>query len=460
MAVSQEWLKTTWTHCLNIIRKNFVGEEVVFDEFFDPTKLMSIDDTTATITTSSKTASKLLSSNSNYSDMIISALKEVTQTSYAVKFIDEKSYKDFASPATSSSSNRMFFANSFLSKDYTFSNFIVGDSNQEAKQAAVLAVASPGTMNPIFIYSSTGCGKTHLLNAIGNAFKEKFGTKRVLYTNTEAFVSEFVKVARGNSELSDFKQYFDTIDLLLLDDIQFLKGKNETSAFFFNIFNNFVNSGKQIVITSDRSPQDLEGLTDRLVSRFSSGLTIYIKKPAPDTMLDILKVKIKGLGLKVDMFDSQVLDYLVNHNVGSVRSMEGDLNKLLFISSVKKNSGNITLDMCKEAFADRDSSTQVGKQVTTDRIIGKVCEFYSVTESQIKSKVRILQVALARQIAMYLCRTLLDMPYIEIGKVFGRDHSTVMSAIHKIEVSQKTDPTLKRNIDSMSKELSSKTVHK
>lgn len=461
MAVTQdpEWLKATWSQCLNIIRKNFIGQEVVFDEFFDPTKLMAIDDTTATITTSSKTASKLLSTNSNYSDMIIQALKTVTQTSYAVKFIDEKSYQAFASPIQSKSVNRTFFTNSFLSKDFTFSNFVVGDSNMEAKQAAVLAVTSPGMMNPIFLYSSTGCGKTHLLNAIGNAFIERFGTKRVLYTNTEAFISEYVKIARGGSELNDFKQFFENIDMLLLDDIQFLKGRAETMNFFFNIFNNFVNAGKQIVITSDRMPSELEGLTDRLVSRFTSGLTILIKKPNPSTMLDILKVKIKGLNLNLDMFDPMVLDYLVSHNVGSVRSMYGDLNILLFTSSVKKNVGKITLDMCKEAFADRDTKTEDNKQITADRIIGKVCEFYSVTEAQIKSKVRILQIALARQIAMYLCRELMDMPYMEIGKIFGRDHSTVMSAIRKITKSQKTDPSLKRNLESMSRDLSSKVVN-
>ena len=199
-------------------------------------------------------------------------------------------------------------------------------------------------MNPIFIYSATGYGKTHLLNAIGNAYQERYPGRKVLYTNTDQFIDEFVKYATGNSDADSFKQYFKSIDILLIDDIQFLKGKNATSAFFFNIFNSMISEKKQIVITSDSSPAELDCLEDRLVSRFSGGLSIMIKKPQPDTMMDILKLKIVSLGLKLEMFDDSSLQYLVDHNPANIRSMEGDLKKILFLSTTHQNTGKIDLN--------------------------------------------------------------------------------------------------------------------
>ncbi len=461
MAVSKEWLNSTWSRALESIRKNFVGNEAFYDQFFDPTKLVSIEGEVAVICTNSRTVSKVLSSNANFVNMVVAALKEVTQTEYSVKFVDENSYKSLTAPALTEQGSQAFFASSKLNSAFTFANFVVGPSNLDAVQAATLAATNPGTMNPIFIYSATGYGKTHLLNAIGNAYRERFGTKKVLYTNTDAFIDEFVRFARGRSDGKDFKQFFETVDMLLIDDVQFLKDKVETSAFFFNIFNSFVNTGRQIVLTSDRSPAELEGLEDRLVSRFSSGLTVMIKKPQPETMLDILKIKIRGLGLDLSLFDSKVMDYLVIHNPGNIRSMEGDLNKLIFTSNLMKNTGKITLDTCKLAFGDRQGrGSGETDPLTTNKIIVSVADYYSVTESQVRSKVRTLQIALARQISMYLCRKLLDLPYMEIGKEFQRDHSTVMSAIRKIENSIKTDPALSRNIDELSKKLATKAVEK
>lgn len=461
MAVSKEWLNRTWSLALDKIHKNFIGNEAFYDQFFDPTKLVSVEDALAIISTNSVIVSKVLSNNANYSNLVVAALKEVTQTEYSVKFIDERSYKSMTAPALTEQETPLFFASSRINPSFTFANFVVGPSNLDAVQAAVLASSNPGAMNPIFIYSSTGYGKTHLLNAIGNAFRERFGSKKVLYTNTDSFIDEFVKFTRGRSDGKDFKQFFDTVDILLIDDIQFLRDKVETSAFFFNIFNTFVNTGRQIVMTSDRSPAELQGLEDRLVSRFSSGLTVMIGKPQPETMLDILKVKIKGLGLDLALFEPEVLDYLVSHNPGNIRSMEGDLNKLIFTSNLTKNTGPITLDTCKLAFGDRQGrGGGEADPLTAKKIVASVCGYYSVTESQVRSKVRTLQIALARQISMYLCRRLLDMPFMEIGKEFQRDHSTVMSAVRKIAESVKTDPALSRNVAELSKKLSAKTVGK
>lgn len=459
MNESKTELDRIWSQALNVIKKNFVGAEQFFDQFFDPLRLISIEGSTAVIEAGSKMVVSVLSTNDKYREMTIDALKKVTQTDYSVKFVDEGSYKAMTAPAFSAQSySNQFFAHSRINKDFTFDNFVVGDSNKEAYQAAVLAATDPGFMNPIFIHSQTGYGKTHLLNAIGNSFKEANSARKVLYTNTDEFTDEFVKFARGRTDMSEFKEYFNTVDMLLIDDIQFLAGKEQTSAFFFNIFNNFVSQKKQIVLTSDRAPAELDKLEDRLVSRFSSGLTVMIKKPQPQTMLDILKMKIKGLNIDCT-FDPEVLTYLVAHNPGNIRSMEGDLHKLIFTSSVMKNTGEITIDICREAFGDRGGKGGGETDpLSADKIINAVCSFYSVEKAQVLSKVRTLQIALARQISMYLCREMMSMPFNEIGKNFKRDHSTAMSAVRKIKKTLKTDPALARNIDELKKKLNRKVV--
>lgn len=274
----KEELIKIWHEALLYIEKA-LNDTQVYEAYFDETKLISLTETVATITASGKVAARVLSTSSNFTSITIDALKKVTQTEYSLRFIDENSYNKKAKFDSQIVSNQTspFFVGTKISKEYNFDNYVKGKSNLDAFRAALLAVSSPSAMNPIFIYSATGYGKTHLLNAIGNAYQERYPGRKVLYTNTDQFIDEFVKYATGNSDADSFKQYFKSIDILLIDDIQFLKGKNATSAFFFNIFNSMISEKKQIVITSDRSPAELDGLEDRLVSRFSGGLSIMIK---------------------------------------------------------------------------------------------------------------------------------------------------------------------------------------
>lgn len=455
-------LMKIWSRTLDVIETKLNNPQT-FDAYFDQTKLMSLSETTAIITTGSNVAAKILSTSS-FAQVTISALKEVTQTEYSIRFIEEKDYnKKMGSDAIAISGEGpdRFFVTAKLNKDYTFDNFVKGPSNMDAYQAALLSVTSPGLMNPVFLYSTTGYGKTHLLNAIGNAYMQKFPGKKVLYTNTDQFIDEFVKYATGNSDNSAFKEFFKSIDILLIDDIQFLKGKSATSTFFFNVFNAMIQAGKQVVITSDRSPSELEGLEDRLVSRFTGALSIKINKPQPDTMLDILKVKIASLQLDLDMFAPEALQYLVNHNPGNIRAMEGDLKKLIFISTTRQNIDKIDLEFCRQAFGDRKGKGAGEKEpISPAKIISAVSSYYNVSETQIRSKVRTLQIAMARQISMYLCRTVLDMSFNDIGKEFGRDHSTVITAVKKVSDQLKTDRALQASITEINKKLNSKTVVK
>lgn len=466
MSVSTTLSKTkvldqTWSAVLTSLRKNYVSPDEVafFDQFLDPTKLVSIDDSTAVISTNSPVASLVMKANPNIRDMVTRALKAITQTDYAIKFIDRKALEAVEAPAIPASpESSEFFKNSKLNPHFTFANFVKGNCNLEATQAATIAVTQPGSMNPIFLYSPTGCGKTHLLNAIGNAFQEKFPNKRVLYTSSDGLQEEYSLVGQGKVDSHALKEYLQSLDLLLVDDIQLLTAEKTTNL-FFNVFNTLINNGKQIVLASDRAPSELDGLPDRLVSRFSSGLSVYIRKPEQDTMIDILKMKIKGQGLSVDVFAPNVLTYLVAHSQGNVRALEGDLNKLLFTSTTSKNTGKITMDLVNRAFMDRQGLGNGETDVPTPaKVIEKVCAFYHVTEAQIRSKVRSLQVALARQIVMYLCKSQLKMPYTAIGKEFNRDHSTVMYAIRKVAKQVKIDPALAKNLDEISKKLASRAV--
>lgn len=456
----KEELIKIWHEALLYIEKA-LNDPQVYEAYFDETKLIALTETVATITASGKVAARVLSTSSNFTSITIDALKKVTQTEYSLRFIDENSYNKKAKFDSQIVSNQTspFFVGTKISKEYNFDNYVKGKSNLDAFRAALLAVSSPSAMNPIFIYSATGYGKTHLLNAIGNAYQERYPGRKVLYTNTDQFIDEFVKYATGNSDADSFKQYFKSIDILLIDDIQFLKGKNATSAFFFNIFNSMISEKKQIVITSDRSPAELDGLEDRLVSRFSGGLSIMIKKPQPDTMMDILKLKIVSLGLDLKMFDDSSLQYLVDHNPANIRSMEGDLKKILFLSTTHQNTGKIDLNFCREAFGDRKGRGGGEKDpVSPGKIINAVCNYYNVTENQVKSKVRTLQITMARQISMYLCRSLLDMSFKDIGKEFGRDHSTVMTAVKKISGQTKTDRSLQASLSEISKRVTTKNV--
>lgn len=460
---SKEELTRIWKKSLDFIEAE-LNNQKTFDTYFDQTKLMSLSETTATISTDSKVSARILATQ-KFTDLTIRALKSVTQTEYTPRFIDETSYSKKAKAEISyshiSSSDSPFFSTSVTNKEYNFDNFVTGPSNLDAYRAAALAVSNPNAMNPIFIYSTTGFGKTHLLNAIANAYPSQHPGAKVLYTNTDQFIDEFVKYATGNSDADAFKQYFKSLDILLLDDIQFLKGKTATSAFFFNIFNSMINAGKQIVVTSDRRPAELDGLEDRLVSRFACGLSVSISKPQPNTMLDILKIKITSLGLDINLFDEDSLQYLVNHNPGNIRSMEGDLKKLLFLSASNQNTGKIDLDYCRQAFADRKGKGSGERDpLNAGKIINAVCVYYNVTETQVKSKIRTLQIVMARQISMYLCRTMLDMSFKDIGKEFGRDHSTVMSAVTKIGDQAKSDRSMQASLTEIQRRISAKSVAK
>lgn len=325
-----------------------------------------------------------------------------------------------------------------LNRNYTFSNFVTGKSNMQAHTSALAIANNPGKFyNPLFIYGKPGIGKSHILNAIGNYVTDNFKNFNCLLINSSDFIDLVVKYSK-ESKLDELKQLLFKLDCFLLDDIQFIAGKEKTHEIFFNVFNELVANQKQIVVTSDRTPNDIKGLEERLISRFNSGLTVCIEPPEYETSLNILKQKIDINTQLKDHITDDVLDYIVKNHSQDVRSLEGALNRLLFFSINISGVNEITMKECLETFKNEIPENK--GEITTSKIIRCTCDYYGLTKQQLVSKSRTSNINTARQIAMYLCRQLIDIPFDSIGKDFGgRDHSTVMNACTKIEKLIKED---------------------
>ncbi|MBE6142434.1 MAG: chromosomal replication initiator protein DnaA [Erysipelotrichaceae bacterium] len=451
MPISLSQKEKIWESVLSLLKET-IEDRHVFDSFFATTKLYKIDGNKFIILTTSKLSYTFLSSR--YLSSIENAVKNVTETNYSISFINQDDIQS-SIQTMGEEPKHNFFQSCSLNSKYTFDNFVVGNSNQEAVQASLFITTSPGeSFNPLFIYSKSGLGKTHLLHAIGNHIKEKRPFYRVLYITTDAFIDEFVKYVRGNQQDESLKDFLKTVDVLLVDDIQFLSEKNKTAEMFFNVFNFLISNGKQVVLTSDKSPNELKGLDDRLVSRFNMGLSVNIKNPDVDTCIEILKRKIEANSLNINDFDYDGLVYLAENFSRNVRELEGALNRLLFYKINSKHTSKIDVDTIMESVSGIKAIKDKSKTLTEERIIEAVGDYYRLTEEQIKSKVRTSQIALARQICMYLCRNLLNTPFVQIGKIFGgRDHSTVMTAVEKVENLLKTDTQLSTAISQIKKSL-------
>ncbi len=455
MVLTLDQKTSLWNKVLGKVKIK-ITDRHLFDSFLSDTKIYKIDGNKMIISTGSKLSCQFLNSNDHYLQTISSCVKDATETEYEISFISKDDIKELNKKSPIFETKSPFFSNCSLNNKFTFDNFVVGSCNREAVQASLLVASNPGvSFNPLFIYAKSGLGKTHLIHALGNYIRANNPYKKVLYITTDAFIDEYIKYSRGDQQEDNLKDFLKTIDVLLVDDIQFLSEKIKTSEMFFNVFNSLISNNKQIVLTSDRHPNELKGLEERLVSRFNMGLSVNIKNPDTSTLIEILKTKIESNGLDVSNFDEDGLTFLAENFSKNVRELEGALNRLLFYTINSKKTSRIDLITIKESVKPMMSTKDKSKIVTEDKIIEVVGEHYHLTETQIKSKVRTSQIALARQICMYLCRTLVGTPYIKIGKIFGRDHSTVITACEKVDLMLKTDPLLQNAINTLKKQLKS-----
>ena len=446
-----------WQQTLKVIDKK-LGERDIFDSFFANSYIQDIKGNTVTVVVGSATAERLLSSR--YVDVIKDSLGEVTDNNYDLVFVQQDSIAKsnvknvFAQKEESEPS---FFKDARLDQNLTFESFVEGAFNIEAYKAASVVAKNPGqAFNPLFIYSNSGLGKTHLLHAIGNKIQSKNPKAKILYISANDFVDEYVKYVKGERDSETLKDFVCGYDVLLLDDVQFLQNKVKTEEMFFYIYQKMVNNNKQVVITSDRQPTELKGLEDRLVTRFSQGLTVNINNPDPATCVKILEKQIENAGLDISNFDPAVLHFYADKFSDNVRELEGKFNRLIFYVSEIKQVEKIDLDVAIEAVSNITNVRNAAAQLSEQKIINVVSDYYNLAPGQLVGKTRTGQIALARHVAMYLIRINIDIPLTKIGNMFGgRDHTTVMNGITKVEEMLKTDESLKAAINDLQKTLKS-----
>jgi len=438
-------LESIWKDVLLVIQEGSFFDDVVYNTYFSNSSLHELDEHHALISVPTNMQKLVLS---EYLEHISSSLEKAAGIKVAVDILLEgeitKVNNILFSPEETVIENK-----DTLLSTYTFDNFVVGESNNESHAAALACAMQPGKFyNPLFIFGNSGLGKTHLLHSIGNYAKKNESSLQVHYISSTDFVSEVVNSIKEN-RIDSFKKEMKNIDFLLVDDIQFLAGKEKSHEIFFQIFNDLVNNKKQIVLTSDRHPTEIKGLEERLISRFSSGLSVNLYSPEFDTSLQILKKKLEHQSVDPSLIDEDVLAYLATNFSSDVRKLEGALNRLIFYSINFSNSLRIDLRTAMIAFKGQTLITD-RNDISISTIKKSVADYYGLTRQQLVSKSRTKMISNARHIAMFLCRKHLDVPFTKIGEEFGkRDHSTVMSACEKVEKSIISDNLLKQAIKEM-----------
>ena len=337
-----------------------------------------------------------------------------------------------------------FYKSSNLNKKFTFENYVIGENNRFACAAAQSVANTPGTSyNPFFLYGDVGLGKTHLMQAVGNAILEKDSSKKVLYTTSEQFVIELVDSIKDN-KISEFREKYRTLDVLMIDDIQFIGGKDRCQEEFFYTFTHLTQADKQVIITSDRPPRNISKLDARLTSRFEggNGLTWDIKKPDYETRFAILKKKVQNEKLEIS---DECIEIIAKKFKDNVREIEGVLNRLIAYSTLSNKE--ITKELVVSLIHDMDDS-KPSKALNMDTVIYEVCKFYDIEPDSINTSSRKSEILTIRQICMYVIKEVLDLPLDKIGERFGgKTHSTVINSIDKIKAKMNSDEKFRDSID-------------
>lgn len=454
--------KELWNNFLENIKNEITN--VSFETWFneDDTKFYSFENGVVTIVVKEDFIRKHL--ESNYLDIITDGMYKVTNTNVTVNIVLESEIemlkeKEKINKQLSIKDDAEFVkqspTNANLNPNYTFENFIVGNSNKFAYKASRVIAESPGSYNPLFLYGESGVGKTHLMHAIGNYLIQNTD-KKVLYISSDKFVDEYTKIFRNNDKnnfekIDAFKEKYRNVDVLIIDDIQFLSSAPKGQEEFFHTFNELHNANKQIIIASDRSVDDLNSLENRLVTRFNWGLTANITTPDYDLRISIIKNKL-AFNEAVNDIPMEVIEYIANNFDSDIRKLEGAITRVLAYSSMF-NKGKITLDIAVDALKDLLKDRSFYKN-DVQRIQRVVCDYYKISIEQMKGKNRNNSVNFPRQIAIYLCRELTNESFPKIGSYFGgRNHSTIISADNKIRKELNSNDDLKEVIKNLKRNL-------
>lgn len=436
-----------WSKCLSSIKKDINNQ--TFVTWFKPIRPLKIENKKLTVQVPSQFFYEFL--EGHYSDLLNQTLCQIIGESAKLTYsiVVNNSQESLKLPSyrrKKVNSNNGF--DSQLNERYRFDNFVEGSSNQFARAAASAVAEAPGktTFNPLVIYGGVGLGKTHLIQAIGNHVKSEGLVKRVLYVSSEKFTIEFIDSIQKN-KTTEFSNIYRNVDVLVVDDIHFFVDKERTQEEFFHTFNTLHQKGKQIVLSSDRPPKELKGMEERLISRFQWGLVVDIQPPELETRIAILQRKAEENGIELAF---EVIDLIASHVTSNIRELEGSLIRLLARSSL--NGEAITLNLAKNVLKDLGLSKK--RNLTIETIQRIVCEHLGIPDDMIRAKSRKKEVALARQISMFMSKQFTNHSLKTIGLHFGgRDHSTVIHAIQNINKLRKNDPTIDEIINQLHRKI-------
>lgn len=442
-----EAIRENWNLIKETLRKEYELSDISYSTWIAPLNFYEVKDNVVTIMIPSDQAHALNYISSRYKSYFQVTISEMMDHTYDIAFILEKDAEDSRSKSSQSSvsSYNINYEKANLNPKYKFDTFIVGSNNKFAHSASLAVAESPGNVyNPLYIYGGAGLGKTHLMHSVGHFILEQNPNMKIIYVTSEDFTNEVIDCIRSGDavKMNKFREKYRTVDVLLIDDVQFIIGKESTQEEFFHTFNTLHAAGKQIILTSDKPPKDMETLEERFRSRFEWGLIADIQPPDYETRMAILKKNAENYSKDID---DEVLKYIAENIKSNIRELEGAFNKIVAFS--KLNKVDITLSHAEEALKDIIYPDKP-KEITPSLIIEVVANHFDIKPDDITSKKRNSEFVQPRHIAMYLCREMTTTSLVNIGKIMGkRDHTTVMNGIKNISERIKTDSELYNKVE-------------
>ena len=449
-------IKNRWDEIKEIIRHDYELTNISYDTWVKPLKFYEAENNTVTILVPQEQAHLIKYIQKQYKIPFQVTISELMEDEYEVSFTAENEQtntkKKNASSDMSKSVSNINYENANLNNKYKFDTFVVGSNNKFAHSAALAVAESPGEVyNPLYIYGGAGLGKTHLMHSIGHFVLEQNNNKKVLYVTSEQFTNEVVESIRsGNAAaMTKLREKYRTVDVLLIDDVQFIIGKESTQEEFFHTFNVLHSAGKQIILSSDKPPKELETLDERFRSRFEWGLIADIQPPDYETRMAILRNNAETYDREID---DEIIQYIATNIKSNIRELEGALNKVM--ANSRLNNKELTIALAEDALKDIIYPDQV-REITPNTIIDVVSEHFNVSRDDITSKKRSQEYVLPRQIIMYLSRTMTNASLQTVASLLGKkDHTTIIHGVDKIGEMIKTDEDLRNKIETIKKKLS------
>ncbi|MBP3232833.1 MAG: chromosomal replication initiator protein DnaA [Oribacterium sp.] len=453
-----ETIRNNWDEILQIIKEDHDILQISFDTWLRPLKIFDFINGELLIIVPEEGFIKVL--EKKYSLFLKVAIEEKTNISVDVRFFIESDAREYVKKLQGARNDKRdsniileeTLKEANLNAEYTFDTFVVGSSNNLAHAASLAVAESPGEMyNPLYIYGGAGLGKTHLMHSIAHFILKNNPKAKIRYVTSETFMNDFVDSIRNKNNITpdDFRNKYRELDVLLIDDIQFIVGKPGTQEEFFHTFNTLYETKKQIVIASDKPPKDIDNLEDRLRSRFEVGLIVDIQMPDFETRMAILRKKEELMHVNID---NEIIKYIATNIKSNIRELEGALTKIVAYSRLKGQSIELSL---AEGLLKDHITPEGPKEITPELIISTVAEHFGITNLEIASQKKNKEIVFPRQIAMYLCRNMTDAPLKNIGEYLGgRDHTTIMHGIDKISTELRTNEQLKSTIETLRKKIS------